>query len=235
MSSPGKFASIPCIVCHKPRRVRLLNGEPRNLHCRHCGGRPRILTVVNTTPPKPNEIRRGREIGKTNRVSELFIWRVCPHCNDGKWVGLRQGKAKRAICQQCHFKRQKGPNHPKWKGGRRKNKRGYIEVWLSPDDFFYSMRNRTGCVLEHRLVVAKALGRCLQPWEIVHHKKGYAKDDNRYPKTLQVVTDDRHNQITILENRIKYLEQRVALLEADNVLLRGGQKHDSQSRSSYPV
>jgi len=32
------------------------------------------------------------------------------------------------------------------------------------------------------------------------------KADNRYPENLQLVTDDRHKQITILENHIRRLE-----------------------------
>ena len=93
-----------------------------------------------------------------------------------------------------------------WKGGRTKTKAGYIRIRLYPDDFFYPMADSSGRVFEHRLVVAKALGRCLHLWEIVHHKNGFAKDDNRYPDTLQLVSDDRHKQISILERRIKQLE-----------------------------
>ena len=87
------------------------------------------------------------------------------------------------------------------------------------------MANRQGYVREHRLIVAKKLGRCLHIWELVHHKHTQYpagsiedKQDNR-DENLQLVTDDRHKQITILENRIKQLEQRVTLLEAENVAL----------------
>lgn len=120
---------------------------------------------------------------------------------------------------------QGGSRNGMWRGGRSKI-HGYIQVWLPPGDFFYSMTTKNGYVREHRLVVAKALGRCLQPWEIVHHKHAKYpagsvedKQDNRYPENLQLVTDDRHKQITILENRIKLLEGRVLKLEAENVLL----------------
>ncbi len=57
----------------------------------------------------------------------------------------------------------------------RKRQDGYLEVWISKDDFFFPMSAKSpsgnyGTIKEHRLVMAKHLGRCLQSWEIVHHK-----------------------------------------------------------------
>ena len=125
-------------------------------------------------------------------------------------------------CGSCSAKRSSQPtfgkDNPHWKGGRNRTRGGYIQIWVSPGDFFYPMTTLKGQVLEHRLIMAKYLGRCLHRWEIVHHKNGI-KDDNRI-ENLQLVTDDRHTQITILERRIKYLEKRVTLLEAENILLK---------------
>jgi len=113
-----------------------------------------------------------------------------------------------------------GAESPHWKGGETLVKGGYIAIRLLPTDFFYPMATQGHYVLEHRLVMAKHLGRCLHSWEIVHHKNGI-RDDNRL-ENLQLVTDDRHKQISILETKIKQLEQRVVLLEAENVLLKSG-------------
>jgi len=95
---------------------------------------------------------------------------------------------------------------------------GYIGIRLSANGFFHPMVSKDGYVLEHRLVVARHLGRCLYRWEIVHHKN-HIRDDNRI-ENLQLVSDDRHRQITILENAIRHLEKRVTLLEAENIILR---------------
>ena len=133
------------------------------------------------------------------------------------------GKPESLRCRSCASKLKgqgrTGEQSPFWKGGKRK--RGeYVQILLQPDDFFYPMATGSGYVFEHRLVAAKALGRCLHRWEIVHHKKGAAKDDNRYPETLELYSIDRHNQMIILERQRDLQAQRITQLEAEIVLLR---------------
>ena len=158
--------------------------------------------------PNIGEIKKGKELGY--KTSQKYMWHACVDCGKQRWVQLWSSKPTSLRCPSCAMQR----SHPHcegshlWKGGRRISKNRYILIRLHPDDFFFPMANKAREVPEHRLVVAKALGRCLHSWEIVHHKN-HIRDDSRYPENLQLVSDDRHNQITRLEVRITYLEDKV--------------------------
>ena len=178
---------------------------------------------------KIGTIIRASEIGRT--YQNCLIWHACIDCGRERWVAFRNGQPRNLRCCNCANKRNYPSysleNNPNWKGGTTHNTKGYTFIKISPDDFFFPMARKDGYVLEHRLVTAKALGRCLHPWEIVHHKNNCPKDDNRYPETLQLVTDDRHNQISILEGKIDRLlkgqtelKQEIRLLRLENKLLR---------------
>lgn len=71
-----------------------------------------------------------------------------------------------------------GERHSQWKGGRSKDGNGYYRVWVAHDDPLAEMRLRDGYVLEHRLVMARHLGRPLRRSETVHHING-DRTDNR--------------------------------------------------------
>lgn len=170
---------------------------------------------------KIGDIKYGNELGYKKRPfgkGSAFIWAACITCGRQRWVKCTRGIPTRLHCIFCHNKARAkyGSKNNMWKGGRYKSL-GYIMVWLSPDDFFFPMAQKGGYVPEHRLVMAKHIGRSLHRWEIVHHKNGI-KDDNRI-ENLQLVTDDRHKQITTLEKQINYLKQennRLRKLLKDN-------------------
>ncbi len=149
--------------------------------------------------PQIGEIKRGKDINYKSTKS--YMWHACLDCGKQRWVELRKGKPNSLRCTVCG---QKHWSHPhsrgklssRWKGGRHENCRGYIIVKLPPDDFFYPMADKQGYVLEHRLVMAQHLGRCLQSWEIVHHKgKRYSDARNKLDNlrdNLELTTRGSH-------------------------------------------
>lgn len=178
--------------------------------------------------PEQGDIQSAMQLGR--KGSNSYIWHPCDECGKQRWERLRNGEPERTICQSCS----QIHSHPRFARPIRNTKTvtprklvpgRYTHRRLQPDDFYYPMCDCNGYVREHRLVVAQSLGRCLHSWEIVHHLN-HDKRDNRL-ENLQLVTDDRHKQITILECKIdrllvgqKELKEEIRLLRFQNNLLR---------------
>ena len=101
-------------------------------------------------------------------------WNVICECGNTCVVletNILRGLTKSCGCLKKDIARARhGKNSPVWRGGRRKNKAGYIEILDAVGSDKY--------VPEHRKIMSEHLGRPLFADETVHHKNGI-RDDNR--------------------------------------------------------
>ena len=191
---------LPCEVCGKGRWVYIEHGKPISRYCYTC-----FRQVVCKTPAfreRLSLVHKGKKASPETlrRMSEAML------------------KA-----------RPRGDRNSNWKGGRIICD-GYVSVWLDESDFFYQMANSSGYILEHRLVMAKHLGRCLQTWEHIHHKDGIR--DNNNIENLKLATQSDHikehnrgyrdgyqkGYLAGKDKRIKQLLARIKELEVESLL-----------------
>lgn len=80
--------------------------------------------------------------------------------------------------------------NPRWNANRRSNHQsgGYVTVFVGAQ---HPMADNRGWCLEHRLVMASAIGRTLDEVEVVHHING-VKDDNRLANLQLLASQSEH-------------------------------------------
>ena len=123
------------------------------------------------------------------------------------------GKARVRVGRK--YCRARGKDNPAWKGGRRIDSRGYVNLYM-PE---HPRARSSDYVFEHIVVWEKRHGPVPKGWHI-HHRNGI-KHDNRI-ENLEAMTPKKHHElIPEMRKRIVDLEQQVATLQAKVILLGG--------------
>lgn len=119
----------------------------------------------------------------------MDAYKLAPHSHKGRAAWTAESLAS-------FRKKMSGANAPTWKGGvtYRHRKGNYVQVRYvrCPLDLI-SMARRDGYVMEHRLVMARLVGRSLERTEVVHHLDHNPLNND--PMNLELYTSNRAHKL----------------------------------------
>jgi len=211
--STGLVIFEACPSCGKARWHRK-ERHPSLRLCPECGRKAGAVSAIDKT----RNWKRASELGKTLKKDLIFYQDSCPVCGTELWH--RRRDIGKRMCNECHKKAatRTGETHGMWRGGRHLRKDGYVGAQVPKDSPYASMRNRSGSVLEHRLIMAEHLGRPLQSSEIVHHINK-VRHDNRLSNLELLPKQAVHLSGILGDAELRRLKQEIADLRQQVRLL----------------
>lgn len=162
-----------------------------------CSRRCNALAKRGTRPSNRASLI-GQKFGKLTVIDEAgcnkghALWRC--RCDCGTSTVASTGSLRYGTVRSCGcLTRRRGSDHPNWKQGFHITQEGHRETPVLGSTARHRYR------AEHRVVAERLIGRCLHPWEVVHHKNR-DRQDNR-PDNLMVMTRRSHAALHAREER----------------------------------
>lgn len=159
--------------------------QRRNLSGRMRGPRPKI---------DRDELARLLAAGVTQREIAARLG-----CNQT----TVERTAKKMGLQTARSGPRSGSDHPQWKGGRRLDKHGYVEIYAPLHPL---AKKPNGCVFEHRLAMEVKLGRYLTAREAVDHQDDHPR--HNWPDNLTLYATNADHLRATLTGRVKATPRR---------------------------
>jgi HNH endonuclease len=151
------------------------------------GGRPPKYCSVDCRTKANNSRPNARVAGDRSWPRDTQIEReVCEKYQSGlsTWsvadtYGVSEGTVERVLNRNGIARRDRNMStvRKRFKGGRITHASGYIWLRIDDDDPLACMRSPNGYAQEHRIVMARHLGRPLDKTETVHHKNAQRADN----------------------------------------------------------
>lgn len=218
MTNKRAKAWVICPDCGRKREVSKQHAREIALgyksgRCRICGNSG-IEKSKRTYPIKVQVLDNGNRIlwptlearPNSPHGTKPVILVYCSKCHGTRWCearrvqsGLEHGTFT-GYCIKHRPYQSRGEKSGSWQGGRSHHGFGY--VWLhianlSPEDYELAQEmideHSHPYILEHRLVIAKHLGRPLLSEEWVHHKNEIPNDNRN--ENLEIYTPPEHGKL----------------------------------------